>query len=61
MKNTGMTSALVLIGAGLFANAFMVNTPTVQAVPASAAVGVVGAETAPTATQNARSKVSRPP
>ena len=38
MKNAGMTGALVLIGAGLFTNAFMANTPTVQAVPASVAV-----------------------
>ena len=42
MNNAGMTGALVLIGAGLFANAFMGNTQTVQAVPASAAVVVQG-------------------
>ena len=36
MNNAGMTGALVLIGAGLFANAFMGNTQTVQAVPAVA-------------------------
>ena len=42
MNNAGMTGALVLIGAGLFANAFMGNTQTVQAVPAPAAVAVQG-------------------
>ena len=42
MNNAGMTGALVLIGAGLFANAFMGNTQTVQAVPAPAAVAVHG-------------------
>ena len=42
MNNAGMTGALVLIGAGLFANAFMCNTQTVQAVPAPAAVAVQG-------------------
>ena len=42
MKNAGMTGALVLIGAGLFANAFMANTPTVQAVPAVAPLAVQG-------------------
>ena len=42
MNNAGMTGALVLIGAGLFANAFMGNTQTVQAVPAPAAVAVRG-------------------
>ena len=38
MNNAGMTGALVLIGAGLFTNAFMANTPTVQAVPTCVAV-----------------------
>ena len=38
MNNPGMTGALVLIGAGLFTNAFMAKTPTVQAVPVSVAV-----------------------
>ena len=42
MNNAGMTGALVLIGAGLFANAFMGNTQTVQAVSAPAAVAVQG-------------------
>ena len=42
MNNAGMTGALVLIGAGLFANAFMGNTQTVQAVPVPAAVAVQG-------------------
>ena len=42
MKNAGMTGALVLIGAGLFANAFMGNTQPVQAVPAPATVAVHG-------------------
>ena len=43
MNNAGMTGALVLIGAGLFTNAFMGNTQTVQAVPAAVAVqGDVG-------------------
>ena len=36
MNNVGMTGALVLIGAGLLANAFMGNTQTAQAVPAPA-------------------------
>ena len=38
MNNAGITGALVLIGAGLFTNAFMAKTPTVQAVPVSVAV-----------------------
>ena len=42
MKNAGMTGALVLIGAGLFANAFMDNAQTVQAVSASAGVSLPG-------------------
>ena len=42
MNNAGMTGALALIGAGLFANAFIGNPQTVQAVPASAAVVVQG-------------------
>ena len=42
MNNAGMTGALVLIGAGLFVNVFMMNTSTVQAVTAPHAVGVFG-------------------
>ena len=42
MNNAGMTGALLLVGTGLFANAFMGNTQTVQALPDPAAVAVQG-------------------